>query len=320
MLLVAALGIVLAAAAPASAGTITRGEVKRRADLHVHRPGDQPGEPTLAAATCIGDVDGQHTTSVTRPGSRRQRAGTNCTVVRVHPRQLPRQRPAASRSTSGRATTGSQTDHAILADDGVPDPATIDGEAGNDRLEGTDLTTTRSTAAMAPTTCSASAARTRSTAARATTSCTARTILPTPATCPTPPTSATSSWVATTTTRPSATWVPTSSPTRSATTRCRAASDTITDTSGNNTITRRRAARRDHHRAGNDTVEGGASNDTIVDSGGTNTLRGGAGADTITGGPGNDTICGASIRPRATRRTRSHPAAGATRQRRPRRG
>src|SRR3954470_16551792 len=121
--LILSLFVALAAAAPAGAGTITRSEV---GGVQTYTYSDAvPGRNNdLSLQYVIGDADGQYQFS--DPTGVTNGAGANCTVSSA---TFVKCQDNVSRLlvNLGPGNDDLQVDHAISSDDGVPDPATING-------------------------------------------------------------------------------------------------------------------------------------------------------------------------------------------------
>ena len=271
--LILSLLVVLAAAAPASAGTITRGDVGGVL-AYTYSDSVTNRENRLSLQYVLGDADGQY--HFGDPEGVTNGAGANCTVSSA---TLVKCQDNVSRIvvSLGSGDDRLDIDHVLGADDGVPDPASIDGGTGNDRLEGTDLNDSINGSTGdddlfgfgGADVLIGSAGADELRGSNDPDSPGDFSDAPDLADEITPGDNNDQAFGD-------------------------LGADVITDTLGNNTVSGGDGDDQLTTGAGNDTVDGDANNDTIVDSGGTNTLRGGAGADTITAGPGNDTILGAA--------------------------
>jgi Ca2+-binding RTX toxin-like protein len=293
-ILVAAVGSVVAAA-PASAGTITRGEVSGVLS-YTYTDSTLNEENPLTLNYVQNDSDGREyffvdSTGLTAAGG----ADDHCTEVSATFVKCDDsvQRVVIS---LGSGNDRLQTDHAISSDDGVPDPARIDGGSGDDRLEGTDQNDSIIAGGGNDQLFGFGGGDTLDGGAGADelrgsndpdfaadisdAPDLADDILPGRDT-----DQSFGDLDADTITE-------TTSDTGDDAVQGGPANDTITDLGGANSIKGGEGDDEITTGVGGDTVDGGGDSDTIVDQGGTNTLRGAAGTDSITGGPANDTIEG----------------------------
>ena len=295
ILLVAAVGIVLAAAAPASAGIITRGSVSGvQTYTYTESTLNQANSVTLNYLQ--GDADGREyrffdPTGLTASGD----ADSHCTEVSPTFVKCDDNVQRVSISL-GSGTDELVIDHAIATDDGVPDPVTIDGGTGNDRLEGSDQNDTIVGGDGADDLFGFGGGDTLNGGAGADSLHGSND--------PADPGDVSDAPDLADDILPGldndesfgALGDDSISETASAggndTVQGGPDNDTISDAGGTNNIRGDEGNDAITTGTGGDTVDGGANNDTIVDQGGTNTLRGASGTDSITGGPANDTIEG----------------------------